>query len=275
MDLLETLGEISPKVSSVRAPLDPVADLECLIQNLRQASPESISYMLKLNDHLAAGIKSWVSPVSDLVNDDFAKKFGFALLVHHANSPEPLTKIAFEVTMVKVMLDCDRHAERGPMGNPGHDIKVGNQRFSLKTQADKGIIEHQVHISKMMELGKGEWTDRQEDFDALKTQVKNHIGRYERILVLRRLKSKHHHRYELLEIPKELLLEAMNFQVSISVRSKQKVKSGSIIVPDLDGSTKFKMHFDGGGERKLQLQQLQKCHCIVHATWETLKREVI
>jgi hypothetical protein len=51
-------------------------------------------------------------------------------------------------------------AELAPKGNPGHDITVTGQTISLKTEAAKAIKKDKIHISKFMEMGKGDGEGR-------------------------------------------------------------------------------------------------------------------
>jgi Type II site-specific deoxyribonuclease len=66
--------------------------------------------------------------------------------------------------------------------------------------------------SEFMELGKGTWTDKDKDLIGLREQFFRYMGSYDRILSLRRLRSTRTYpwHYELVEIPKSLLLEARN-----------------------------------------------------------------
>ena len=50
--------------------------------------------------------------------------------------------------------------------------------------------------------------------------------------------------------------------------SKQFPKPGYCDVINENGEMKFQLYFDGGTERKLQIKNLLKTHCIVHAVWE-------
>ncbi len=50
--------------------------------------------------------------------------------------------------------------------------------------------------------------------------------------------------------------------------SKQNPKPGTCTVIDAAGQVKFQLYFDGGTERKLQIRQIDKRLCTVHATWE-------
>jgi len=159
--------------------------------------------------------------------------------------------------------------QHSPRGNPGYDITIGGLRFSLKTQANKGISSRYLHISKFMELGRGTWTDQEEDFMGLREQFFRHMESSDRILSLRRLRGTRAYPwyYELVEIPKNHLLEARNGVLRIIHQSRQFPKPAYYDVTDSSGDSKFQLYFDAGGERKLQIKGLKKTSCIVHAEW--------
>ena len=151
----------------------------------------------------------------------------------------------------------------------GHDITVQGVPCSLKTQADKGIREDEIYISKFMELGKGHWSASVSDLRGLRDQFMRHMDSYERVFSLRCLaKEPTHWRYELVEIPKAVLQEASTGKFTVCRDSKQSPKPGYCDVKDADGDIKFQLYFDGGTERKLQIKHLRKDLCMVHAQWE-------
>ena len=47
---------------------------------------------------------------------------------------------------------CGIAAKRASRGNPGHDITIRAERFSLKTQADKNVKLTHLHISKFIPI---------------------------------------------------------------------------------------------------------------------------
>lgn len=207
---------------------------------------------------------------SDIVTDCILQDFGDGLRIHHCFSREAFTKDKFEYALERVANFCGMSAKLAPKGNPGHDITINNVRFSLKTQADKHLKIHRLHISKFMELGKGEWNDKEEDLIGLRQQFFHHLENYDRILSLRRLPTskKNLWRYELVEIPKSLLTEARTRRLSMFQKSKQSPKPGYCYVADAEGKERFQLYFDGGTERKLQIRNLDKSLCTVHAEWE-------
>jgi hypothetical protein len=120
-----------------------------------------------------------------------------------------------------------------------------------------------------MELGRGTWTDQEKDFIGLREQFVRHLESYDRILSLRRLRRTRTYtwHYELVEIPKNLLLEARNGMLRIMHQSRQFPKPAYYDVTDSSEDSKFQLYFDAGGERKLQIKGMQKAYCLVHAEW--------
>lgn len=174
----------------------------------------------------------------------------------------------FEYALEKAKNLCGVQAELASSGNPGHDITVAGINISLKTEAEKNISLNKLHISKFMELGKGDWSDRLEDFQGLRDQFFAHMRSYDRIFTLRCLSKLNNALfYELIEIPKELLEEA-RYGTFRKARTRVIPNSGYCDVMDDHGQPKFRLYFDGGGERKLQIKDLKKIYCTIHAIWK-------
>lgn len=205
---------------------------------------------------------------SDLFDEIVLRNFGDAMRVHHSFSAEPFSKDKFEYVLVKVLKLSGRHAALAPKGNPGHDISIDNVKISLKTQADKNVKHDWLWVSKFMELGKGKWQDDPKDLEGLREQFFEHMKSYDRILSLRALEKSPSWKYELVEIPKELLALARSGTLVMKTDSRQLPKPGYCYVSDKDGNRIFDLYFDGGTERKLQLKNLRKDQCRLHAAWE-------
>ena len=213
-------------------------------------------------------ITIWHLPSSDFVDDCLLYTLGDLIRVHHAFSKGPFTKDKFEYALEKAKNLCGVRAELSNSGTPGHDISIAGVKVSLKTEAERNIHADSLHISKFMELGKGDWYDRIEDFQGLRDQFFSHMQSYERIFTLRCL-SKRSDRlyYELVEIPKELLEEARYGTFRIA-KTRVIPISGYCDILDNQSQVKFRLYFDGGGERKLQIKDLQKKYCTIHSVWE-------
>ena len=206
---------------------------------------------------------------SDLINDKVLNDFGDVLRIHHSFSVEPFTKDKFEYALEKVLTHRGTNAKLAPKGNRGHDLTINNTTFSLKTQADKNINEDYIWISKFMELGKGIWRDKEEDLIGLRNAFIEHMKNYDRILILRALGKAPHWKYELIEVPKQVLLLAKKGKLEMMHNSTQYPKPGYCYVNDpVSGEEIFRLYFDGGSEKKLQLKNLKKKFCGIHAYWE-------
>lgn len=201
-----------------------------------------------------------------LLDSATLENFGDALRIHHSFSVEPFSKDKFEYVLEKVVNFDQHRAQLSSKGNPGHDITIDGVPVSLKTQADKSIKEDKIWISKFMELGKGNWGDDPDDLEMLRARFFSHMKAYDRIFTLRALSKAPDWIYELVEIPKGLLEKAKDGRLEMKSQSKQHPKPGYCYV-ESDGTELFQLYFDGGSERKLQVKNLLKSECIVHARW--------
>jgi len=204
------------------------------------------------------------NPASDWLTDDVLKEVGDALRIHHAFSRQPLSKDRFEYAFERALNQAGIRASLvASRTNRGHDITIAGVPVSLKSEAAANIRADYIHVSKWMELGKGEWV-----LETLRTSFLEHMKSYERIFTLRCLTAgATSYEYELVEIPKALLLEARTCRLEVQEKSRQTPKPGYGRVNDEHGNLKFALYFDGGTERKLQIKQIRKRLCIVHATW--------
>lgn len=205
---------------------------------------------------------------TDLFDKHSLENFGDALRIHHSFSAEPFSKDKFEYVLEQTLNIKQKTAQLANKGNRGHDISINGIPVSLKTQADKNIKKEKLWISKFMELGKGGWGDNPNDLIELRNMFIEHMKNYDRILSLRALKKAPKWKYELVEIPKALLQTAIDGELEMKQQSKQFPKPGYCYVRNKDGEEIFQLYFDGGSERKLQVKNLLKKYCVVHATWE-------
>lgn len=248
---------------------DAIARLNAVLPKLRGVQ---VVALVSIADALQTPLQAAVLPESDFATSEFAELIGDILVVHHVLSSEAFTKDKFEHAMEKVLSVCGHQAALAARGNPGHDLTVDDERWSLKSQADQSIDPDKIHISKFRELGQGRW-DSEEDLVGLRKSMFDHMDGYDRIFTIRCLSAHRGRRdqlekeYELVEIPKALLMESADFPCIMKQDSTQTPKPGVCDVTDPDGSLRFQLYFDGGTERKLQVKKLRKDLCTVHATW--------
>ena len=205
---------------------------------------------------------------SEWMTAEVSQRLGDALRFHHAFSRQALSKDRFEYAFERALnLSGIAASLEESRTNRGHDISVAGVPVNLKTEAAANIKEDTIHVSKWMELGRGEW-----DLAQLLDKFLKHMENYHRIFTLRcilRRPARHptRFRYELVEIPKALLLKAANCHLETRTESRQNPQPGYGYVKNDMGELEFALYFDGGTERKLQIKDLRKDLCIVHATW--------
>lgn len=232
-----------------------------IVQALPALTPGQLKTIKAMVLALGAQRTFWRSPDSDLVTQEVLDNMGDQLLAHHAGSHQALTKDRFEHALESALNKSGIQAQLACKNNPGHDITIANVPVNLKTEAAANIKMDSIHISKWMELGKGMW-----DLALLRNLFLKHMEGYERIFTLRCLRKDSGLYYELVEIPKKLMLEATHCRFEIKTESKQKPQPGYGYVEG-GGIQKYALYFDGGTERKLQIKKLRKDLCKVHATW--------
>jgi hypothetical protein len=254
---------------TIMTEVDIVARVDKLAAALRELTQPQLEFIENVVEQFRQPfIKIERHSESDIVDDRLLRDFGDVLRIHHCFSKESLSKDRFEYAFERILNQCGIEAELAAKGNPGHDITIVDVPCSLKTQADAKIKADKLHISKFMELGKGHWSARVKDLEGLRDQFFAHMNAYERIFSLRCLsKDSACWYYELVEIPKILLEESAGGKLSIRHRSRQNPKPGYCDVKDPRGGLKYQLYFDGGTERKLQIKNLRKDLCTVHATW--------
>ena len=196
-----------------------------------------------------------------------------SLQLHHTLSARPLSKENFEFVLIKAAQLSGQPSIHGPRGLAKHDVEINQEKYSLKTQADANIKRNVLHISKFMELGKGDWSNLA-SLEGQRDRFLKHLEGYDRICTLRYFRNPSNrampaisHEYELVDIPKKLFLEAVDGIITMQQNSKQTPKPGYCRVYDSAGLVKYALYFDGGSERKLQIKVLNKSLCTVIATW--------
>ncbi len=241
--------------------------IESLVRSIPELTAGQLHWVQRMV-YVYAAEHTYTLNESDLFDEVTLQNFGDAMRVHHSFSSEPFSKDKFEYVIVNVLNLSGHKAELAPKGNPGHDATVDSVQLSLKTQADKNIKEESIWISKFMELGKGNWGDNPDDLAGLRNQYLEHIESSEKIFTLRALQKAPRWKYELVEIPISILKLAEGGELEMKLESKQFPKPGYCYVRDTQGNTVFNLYFDGGGERKLQIKNLNKKYCQVHAEWD-------
>lgn len=135
---------------------DRARQIQSLVEKLYELTSSQINWVEAIVNQFSV-VHTYEIFDSDLFNYCMLDSFGDALLIHHCMSKESFSKDKFEYVLERVSTFCGKAAEIASRGNPGHDITINGERFSLKTQADRNIRDGEIHISKFMELGQGQW----------------------------------------------------------------------------------------------------------------------
>lgn len=247
-----------------------IEQARALIPDIAKLSDDQFAWVQQLVRTMVLPLNSTRNPTSDVLIDDRSiGLFSLYLVTHHVLSAESFKKEKFEYAIEKILGVLGQKAARASSRtNRGLDLTVNGQRWSFKSEAHRGIRPEFIWISKWMELGKGKWKIKR-DLLGLCDLFLHHLDGYDRIFILRCLTpddSIRHH-YELLEIPKELLVTARSGVFTMMKESKQDPKPGYCRLSDAQGLM-YKLYFDGGTERKLQVKKLRRDLCIFHADWK-------
>jgi type II restriction enzyme len=239
---------------------------ESLAADIRTLTPSQCDWIASFIQQFQLPHQYVRNPTSDLVTVGVLAQIGDLLRIHHAMSRRALSKAPFEYAFEKALRLSGITADLAPSAtNPGYDIEVAGARISLKTEAAQNIRRDKIHVSKWLELGRGEWDPPRLQFP----RFLEHLGGYDRIFTLRCLQQTGtQYWYELVEIPKALMLESTLGILERVEQTRQETHPWYCRVPDGQGGYKYSLYFDAGSERKLQVKDLNKAFCIVHATWQ-------
>jgi Type II site-specific deoxyribonuclease len=250
----------------------PLAQAQSVIPDLRALTTEQFAWVERLVKTMALPANCVRNPASDVFPDDDSAGLLFLFLItHHTLSAESFKKEKCEYALVQIMTTLRRTAVLAKSRtNPGHDLTVDGSKWSVKSEAHRDIEKDFILMSKWMELGKGKWDEEADLHTLCAKNFQGHLANYDRIFVFRCLTPTElvDHHYELLEIPKTILVMACSSGVFIMTKkSKQTPKPGYCRVSDERGLM-YQLYFDGETERKLRLQKLRRDLCAFHAEWK-------
>lgn len=252
---------------SVPANIDEtlIDELEGLISTL---SSERVELLVEMAQALTRSVTARVDANSDLVTPAFERDFSGRLLLFHAMHDAALTKKTFEYLFCGASRAAGRTASQTVNSvHPGEDVIVDGHKFSLKTESGNSISKTSVHISKLMEARWIRECVTPEQFClSAQTKIAAHLGHYERILTLRSFQSERTVLYQLVEIPRSVLLRIASLKpTDFSARTAN--GSTSATVRDSQGNTFFVLSLDGSVE-KITIRRLDIGLCTIHATWQ-------
>lgn len=144
--------------------------------------------------------------------------------------------------------------------SPKHDLMVGSDRISLKTETGKGTRSNSISITKLCTTEREPWIA-----EGLVQHTVNHLSRNEHMLMLRAVWDEPVIHYQLVDIPVTLLRRIATADIQ-PVGRRQGRKSLGADVFDEAGKV-FHVHFDGA-DGKCQIRGLLTDRCNVLLDWD-------
>lgn len=243
-----------------------MSDFEVLRKAVAGLDPIQMKLLLEMSNAMRQDISETVNTESDILSSDFLADFKKRLCLYHVMHVEKLSKKAFEYLFLRASQAAGREAVliSGPT-NPGKDIVVDGIDYSLKTEAADGINEKAITISKLMEARWIRECRTQADFSReTLARVGEHLSKYSRILMLRAFSIPSSIRYDLVEIPVELLMQIS--RLTPDDFGQRTASGGSSADVKIGGEKLFCIRLDGSVE-KVTIASLLVSACVFHGSW--------
>ncbi|MBK5932562.1 type II restriction enzyme [Rhodovulum imhoffii] len=203
----------------------------------------------------------------DFLDADAFEYFSTRLAAHHASSGVALKKENFEHILEHSFKRSGHVASlTGSMVNRGADLEVDGHAYSLKTEAAAGLNPKKITISKLMEARWIRDLDSHADApEQVRMRVLSHLQEYERIFMLRSYGNEQRVRYDLREIPKDVLALVEHLEPDDFGRLTKAGGTGANVM--MNGRKAFRLVLDGSVE-KVTISGLDVELCPLHAWWE-------
>jgi Type II site-specific deoxyribonuclease len=199
-----------------------------------------------------------------LFSPDFLLALKAFVDVHHSIYPKvPPQGIYFEALVERAFQAIKKpitFIQAGGANQPRHDLQVDSTRISLKTETGLGTKRELIAITKLCTTEREPW-----DADTLKRRVVEHLSRYHTILMLRAIWEPETMRYQLVEIPVEMLRLIEGCKPAPVGRRKGRQSLGAPVYRE--GNVAFRVHFDGS-DGKCQVRGLRVADCTLLLEWE-------
>lgn len=200
---------------------------------------------------------------SELFNRQFLAALKSLIELHHSIYPNPPQGVFFESLVAQAFKRSgwpNDQVKLSPANSPQHDLLVGTAKISLKTETGIGTRASLINITKLCTTETGLWESTYLIEHALK-----HVSRYDHLLMLRAIWQQGLIRYQLLEIPLNLLKLIVDTTViPVGKRSGRHSMAADVY----EGNEKlFRVHFDGA-DGKCQIHRLSLSRCRVLLEWD-------
>lgn len=223
--------------------------------------------LLDMAEYMSKKIQEYTNSESDILTPDFTANFSNRLLIHHATNEEKFKKKSFEFAFSAASKSAGRSARIvADPTNPGADVIVDGVNFSLKTEAASSIRADKITISKLMEARWIRDCKSKKDFARFtKERIVTHLEQYQRIICLRAFDVPDECiKYDLVEIPRDLLLQIRNLKGKDFRAKTEGGGSGADVY--VAGEKAFYIRMDGSVE-KVTISGLLTKLCTLHGSW--------
>jgi hypothetical protein len=141
---------------------------------------------------------------------------------------------------------------------PAHDLLVDGLRISIKTETGEGTDHRSITISKLCTTERPPWTA-----GALRERVLKHLAGYDVILMLRAIWDGPLLRYQLIEIPVDLLRRIADVELKPAGK-------GSSLAADVytDSERRAFRIFLDSSDRKCSIRNLSIGDCALLMEWD-------
>jgi hypothetical protein len=191
--------------------------------------------------------------------------------VHHSIYPTvPPQGIYFEALVERTFRAIHKPltvVRSGGVNQPRYDIEFEGRRISLKTETGLGTKRSSINITKLCTTEREPW-----EAETLKVRAIEHLSRYDTVLMLRAIWEPQQMRYQLVDIPVDLLrLMAGSSPLPVGKRVTRRSLGADIV---RDGEILFRVHFDGS-DGKCQIRNLRMQDCTLLLEWEKLREPTV
>jgi type II restriction enzyme len=207
----------------------------------------------------------------DIVDDAMHREIERVLRHLHVVLTEPVTSHVAEGILRQAAVDVGHPVTTPPAGNPGWDFILHGQRISHKAQTGKTTRRNAVALSQLAVLYDGaSWGHEEARRDAVARRVVQGLrDDFDRLVILRAFSCHREVMYQLVEIPKELLLRAEHAIPDGLVWAGDERKADrtfNLVARATAGDVLFTLQFEGD-RKKVSLRGLGVDSCVSHGTW--------
>lgn len=213
----------------------------------------------------------------ELIDNEMAQSMAERIDLYHIATGDVMNKRAFEYGFVNAAQQSGHNAQEvDSRTNPGTDVFFDSWDLSLKTESRQRINDDRMVVSKLMQSTdiRNKIKSPQDAVDFV-PEILDHLARYNKIIMLRAFRDEidetnEEVRYEMLEIPKRMLIRGLKSLEKEDFSEPTSTGSTTAKVRNSQGDVIFTLALDGSAG-KVTLREVSTKKCKPHATWISQK----